>query len=364
MQNICVLWMALALSISSFEFHPAFAVASNSFPAYIIQRRAATSTGSSHIVPPTRNNCNSFRFWRVSASRLASPRTFARQGFSSYLRPFAQTPFCEMSSNSHTNSEDVGLTDAGGSSHNKRDQNEAVMNWKSRIDISIAKSRKIRGSNYVQISTVDHTTMEPRCRTVVFRGFMKNFPSTCDPSEASKYGDCVMKMITDSRSNKVKEMESFHKMNNTRRNNVEMVWWFPKSSEQYRIRGELQFIGNQGSLYPNNESTDGISNNSEYLIAERKQQWGNLSDPAREQFFWENPGIPYTSTWATQEGIPAGGRDAEGKVLPPPDTFLLMLLYPFEVDYLRLGDNFRQVDKWGDGDEPCESNWLSVRVNP
>lgn len=132
---------------------------------------------------------------------------------------------------------------------------------------------------------------------------------------------------------------------------------FPKSSEQYRIRGKLQFIGNEGPLYSYNKSTD---NSNEYFITERKQQWGNLSDMAREQFYWENPGISYTSTWANVEEIPTGGRDEEGKVIPPPDTFLLMLLYPTVVDYLRLGDNFRQVDNWEAGD----GQWNSVRVNP
>jgi pyridoxamine 5'-phosphate oxidase len=79
---------------------------------------------------------------------------------------------------------------------------------------------------------------------------------------------------------------------------------------------------------------------------------------AREQFYWEDPGISYTSTWAKREGIPIGGRDEDGKVLSPPDTFLLMLLYPTAIDYLRLGDNFRQVDQWDGG------LWTSMRVNP
>jgi hypothetical protein len=113
-----------------------------------------------------------------------------------------------MSTNSDTNNDNVGRTDA-------------VIHWKSRIDKSIAKSRKIRGSNYVQISTVDHTTMEPRCRTVVFRGFMKDAPM----KNQVEYGDCVMKMITDLRSNKVKELESFYNKDDLERNNVEMVWW-------------------------------------------------------------------------------------------------------------------------------------------
>lgn len=125
-----------------------------------------------------------------------------------------------MTTDSNVN-ESIGLTEAG-KSNNQRDKNtanEANDDWKSRIDISIAKSRKIRGSNYVQISTIDHKTMEPRCRTVVFRGFMKQMPMECDG-----YGDVVMKMITDARSNKVSELKSFHagKLDG---NNVEMVWW-------------------------------------------------------------------------------------------------------------------------------------------
>ena len=72
----------------------------------------------------------------------------------------------------------------------------------------------------MQISTVDHATMEPRCRTVVFRGFMKNVPLL---HPTTMYGDCVMKMITDVRSIKVKELESVHNSTNTDRNNVEFA---------------------------------------------------------------------------------------------------------------------------------------------
>ena len=141
-----------------------------------------------------------------------TPQTFTRQ--------YRHQSIFKMATDSGTN-ESIGLTEAGKSNpkRNTNDADEAITDWKSRIDISIAKSRKIRGSNYVQISTIDHTTMEPRCRTVVFRGFMKNMPSEC-----VGYGDVVMKMITDARSSKVSELKSFHdrKLDG---NNVEMVWW-------------------------------------------------------------------------------------------------------------------------------------------
>ena len=101
---------------------------------------------------------------------------------------------------------------------------------------------------------------------------------------------------------------------------------------------------------------------SDYFVGERKQQWGNLSDMAREQFYWDEPGVPYCVKGHDQ-GVPPGGRDEEGNVLSVPDTFLLMLLYPTKIDYLKLGENYRQIDEWkwdGDG----ESQWKQVRMNP
>ncbi len=239
-----------------------------------------------------------------------------------------------------------------------------IPDWKERIDVSIARSRRVRGSNYVQISTIDVGAMEPRCRTVVFRGFLRGVPPAAlgdallggrtsssdrnggDASFLGSYGDCVMKMITDSRSNKVREASSADAERKTKKNDVaELVWWFPKSSEQYRVRGRLRFVGG-------NDDEPG------YFANERRQQWGNLSDMAREQFYWSDPGTAYSG----KIDVPAGGRDdKDGKVLPPPHNFLLMLLCPTRVDYLRLTDNYRQVDEWS---RDSHKGWKSIRVNP
>eukprot|EP00978_Attheya_sp_CCMP212_P001404 scaffold2957_cov55-Attheya_sp.AAC.3 len=112
-------------------------------------------------------------------------------------------------------------------------------------------------------------------------------------------------MITDLRSSKVSEASS-NKGNNN--NDVaELVWWFGKSSEQYRIRGKLVFVG--GGHF----ETD----HDEFLARARKEQWGNLSDVAREQFYWKDPGVPYED----QNAVPSGARDEQGKLLPPPDRW-------------------------------------------
>jgi len=221
---------------------------------------------------------------------------------------------------------------------NNQAADESVISWRERINGSIARSRKIRGGNYVQIATVDPETCEPRCRTVVFRGFLPPRPKE-DGSAADEGGEpCVMKMITDLRSSKVGEASG--RTSPATANTCELVWWFAKSSEQYRVRGSLQFVGGD-------ESDD-------FLTKMRKEQWGNLSDMAREQFYWRDPSIDYEA----QLKVPEGGRNEDGKVLPPPDNFLLMLLNPTRVDYLRLGDNFRQFDEL-EGDK-----WTEKRVNP
>ena len=131
----------------------------------------------------------------------------------------------------------------------------------------------------------------------------------------------------------------------------EMVWWFPKTSEQYRIRGTLILVGNE-------EDAD------KSLTIARKEMWGNMSDPARESFL--DPIVPgenydEKATHEAKSKIPKGGRDDEGKAVPPPDNFLLMLLDPTEIDYLRLtGAQYRQMDRR----DATSKKWSAVRVNP
>lgn len=248
----------------------------------------------------------------------------------------------------------------------------------------MAKTRKIRGSNYVQLATVDGSG-EPRVRTVVYRGCVTNLPTdhalyynvvSCedhvDPKgeKSDKLLSCVLKMCTDARSHKVQEVQQQQQSTT-----AEICWWFAKTSEQYRIRGELVFVGNGNN--GNNEDDTTVVDAT--LAQVRKELWGNLSDPARESFLdtSSTPGQPWSSESESNNTsnddekkmsiIPKGGRDADGKVLqPPPDNFLLMLLNPHYCDYLCLsGDQYRQIDtlrcKSGNSNG---SGWSSQRVNP
>lgn len=229
-----------------------------------------------------------------------------------------------------------GISDIGKYSNSDDNQLlEATTSWRDRIEVSMAKCRKIRGSNYVQLATVDAATQEPRCRTVVFRGFVV-------AGDDSRRSNNLMRMITDQRSAKVKEGGETPA--------AELVWWFPKSSEQYRIRGRLHFIGKDGVA----KETLGISPHL------RKETWGNLSDAAREQFYWEEPGSAFDSKSNGTKSIPTSGRSEDGKVLEPPENFLLMILDPFRVDYLNLRNNFRQIDTLVSE----KDTWAQQQVHP
>ena len=67
--------------------------------------------------------------------------------------------------------------------------------WKQNLVNSIARSRKVRGGNYVQMATVDAEN-RPHNRTVVFRGF-----------QVDENGKEAFKMITDARSQKVEHVK-------------------------------------------------------------------------------------------------------------------------------------------------------------
>ena len=218
------------------------------------------------------------------------------------------------------------------------DEGYALQGWQKLLDISIARSRKVKGGNYVQLATVS-ADGKPHCRTVVFRGFVKMGSATisqCGDRSPRQWGNRTraLKMISDARAEKVKEVAHSPA--------CEMVWWFGKSNEQYRISGALQLVG--------------AAEQDEELQSERKQQWGNLSDTSREQFYWNHPGRPFEGV----ADVPKAGRDEEGRVLPVPDSFLLVLLWPEQVRYLRLTDNYAQLDVV----DAASGAWSQERVNP
>jgi pyridoxamine 5'-phosphate oxidase len=237
------------------------------------------------------------------------------------------------------------------------------ISWRLLLERSSALARHIRGSNYVQLATVDGDG-RPRCRTVVFRGFLPHHqdlrPLWSESRVVCDGLPCILKMTTDTRSRKVDHVIA------NEQSGAELVWWFPNSNEQFRIAGEVAFIGGaaSGALNRSGSGTDSQNpptlNANPFLQQERERMWKSLSEAARESFLTDAiPGNVYSLPSGESPDAAVIALDRAPSICDdPPDSFLLMLLVPHSVDYLRLTNMYRQVDTIDTG------VWTNVRVNP
>lgn len=89
--------------------------------------------------------------------------------------------------------------------------------------------------------------------------------------------------------------------------------------------------------------------------------WNSLSPAAREQFAWPHPGLPLPEE-ATTEHAETHKEDTPGPHQPPLAPFCLVILEPWNVDYLSLRGN-RRIKFACDGQEGGVV-WSETRVNP
>ena len=179
--------------------------------------------------------------------------------------------------------------------------------WYDCLKKAIQKNRRDAHNRYIQLATLSETG-KPRVRMVVFRGF----------SETTS----ALFIITDSRSRKIQELQ--------RCSEVEVGWYFTQSREQFRLQCD--------ATLHTSESDRG---------AHRARIWRALSDSARAQFFWKEPGAPL-------------GVGSELNVSAnPPDTFVVVELAPDHVDHLILAKRqLRTISTL------TEVGWQEMPVNP
>ncbi len=160
--------------------------------------------------------------------------------------------------------------------------------WRSAIASALHRNRSLAYARYLQLATIGENH-RPANRTVVFRGFL---------ADSDK-----LQFITDVRSEKIAQIRQ--------QPWSEACWYFPNTREQFRIAGQLTLF----------------DANSESQSA-RQQLWQDLSDNARLQFAWPNPGQPRSEATAF--------APANLDPIQPPANFCLILLDPIQVDHLEL----------------------------
>lgn len=187
--------------------------------------------------------------------------------------------------------------------------------WRSPLARALHRNRSLPYARYVQLATV-RPDGRPANRTVVFRGFW---------NETNQ-----LRFVSDRRSQKIGQLQTCPF--------AEVCWYFPKSREQFRLSGLMQVVQSQEADEP--------------LQKARWQSWQDLSDNARTQFVWPDPG----EARSPQSAFKVSPPDPS----PPPDTFCLLLLEPDQVDHLELRGDPQHRTHYRYQDD----TWTMANLNP
>jgi len=174
--------------------------------------------------------------------------------------------------------------------------------WRLRLKASQSKEGKLASNRWIQLANVSKN-IQPRVRTVVFRGWLDN---------------STMLIYTDKRSEKYRDLET--------NNNIEVLWLFFKTKSQYRFKGKV------------------------YELDDNDKYWDNLLDRSKDQWFWPSPGkkIDQNNTISPIN-----------KTLLKPNNFAVLKININEVDLLKLEKPLHKRFIWKKID-----NWRCIEVNP
>ena len=185
----------------------------------------------------------------------------------------------------------------------------------NKLNLSLANNRSVT-ARWPQLATVT-ADGKPSVRNIAFRGFLKEYL----PSIDERIGNCLM-FITDCRSKKVKDIRG--------NSSVEICWFFPDTSEQFRIQGHASLILPHSSV---NIPQSLRSVNSDELDGLRRAVWSRLSSAARAQFTWplaehNKQGFPEDACLSLNSDDPRS-KDAL-------ENFSLIMVEPLGIELLDL----------------------------
>ncbi|MEO0803680.1 MAG: Npun_F5749 family FMN-dependent PPOX-type flavoprotein [Cyanobacteria bacterium J06642_2] len=187
--------------------------------------------------------------------------------------------------------------------------------WKSSLRGALHRHRSDPGARFVQFATVTPAG-DPCNRTVVFRGFV---PDTE-----------LLQFAVDRRSEKIAHLQAQPR--------AALCWYFSKTREQFRISGSVSVV---------TSDSDGPWQLS------RDRLWESLSSKGKLLWYWPQPKAPRTPSETFTRALPAEADE-------PPESFVLLLLHPTEVDWLQLRGDPQHRFLYLLGPE----GWQGREVNP
>ncbi|MBD2114267.1 MULTISPECIES: Npun_F5749 family FMN-dependent PPOX-type flavoprotein [Cyanophyceae] len=193
-------------------------------------------------------------------------------------------------------------------------KNSALAPWRSALARALHRNRSRPYSRYFQLATITPAG-RPANRTVVFRGWLPD--------------SNTLTLVTDQRSAKVTDIAAHP--------SAEACWYFTDTREQFRLAGAIQVV---------TAEADPV------LLQARQNSWEDLSDNARQQFYWPHPAQPRTAE--------ADFSPKEIQATPPAE-FCLVLLEPDHVDHLELRGEPQNRTLY---DQQPDGTWQVKTVNP
>ena len=192
--------------------------------------------------------------------------------------------------------------------------------WRRQLQSSLSLNKSIQ-SRWPQLSTLSLDGGRPCTRTIAFRGFLSDVQDV-KPSSSSIPNFLVF--VTDKRSTKFEEIQA--------NQHVALCWYLPDSREQFRFSCRAYLV----PLKNDSTRTESKPLNLDSLQLDklRRHFWTQLSDKTRAQFAWPAPKSPLDS----QSSSPLQTLSLDSPLaLEAFKNFTLILLNPYEVDYLNIG---------------------------
>jgi pyridoxamine 5'-phosphate oxidase len=164
----------------------------------------------------------------------------------------------------------------------------SVERWQLLVSAALGSSDGDPTVRFGWLATVDRDGA-PYNRTVVIRAFR---------SETDE-----LHVVTDARSQKTEHLRETPR--------VALCWYLTASRQQFRFRGSVTLV---------DAAADGGAQDL------RRSTWAALSAGTQAQYRWPAPGSPRS----------AGPLDSPPPPDAPPETFVLLRIYPEVVDHLVL----------------------------
>lgn len=212
-----------------------------------------------------------------------------------------------------------------------------MLRWKAEYEKIVEQNitHEKNGMNTFTLGTTDAITARSSLRTCACRGFIGEEPghiSAMNPNSSTDTSTLLF-CTTDKLMNKARDIR--------KDNRIEAVFWFAKTAQQIRIRGEAFLVDQYGNGVPTHITEKHIQSGLDFdWKMEWERIWQNQSPTMRGSFRSARPGSPLDSEEKTNKvqvhPIYNPSDTSNADVNEARDRFVIVVIAPEECEILDL----------------------------